>query len=68
MLQQEEREIKKRGTVAHVMNEKDRKPAAYVLFRGEYDKRRDKVSPGTPKMLPPFPEDLPRNRLGFANG
>ena len=37
-----------------------------VLFRGEYDKRRDKVSPGTPKALPPFPEDLPRNRLGFA--
>ena len=24
---------------------------AYVLFRGEYDKRRDKVEPSTPKRL-----------------
>jgi hypothetical protein len=66
MLEQEERDIKKRGTVAHVMNEKETPAVAFVLNRGEYDKRRDKVSPGTPKLLPDFPEDLPRNRLGFA--
>ncbi len=39
---------------------------AYVLYRGDYDKRRDAVKPGTPKALPPMPADLPRNRLGFA--
>src|SRR5206468_5160818 len=39
---------------------------AFVLFRGEYDKRRDRVSPGTPAALPPLPDDLPRNRLGLA--
>ena len=39
---------------------------AYVLFRGDYDKRRDKVLPETPAVLPPFPKDAPRNRLGFA--
>jgi hypothetical protein len=39
---------------------------AYVLFRGEYDKRRDPVKPVTPKALPPMPDDLPRNRLGLA--
>ena len=65
-LEQEERDIKKRGTIAHVMNEKSTEPEAYVLFRGEYDKRRDKVAPGTPEMLPAFPEDYPKNRLGFA--
>jgi len=65
-LEQEERDIKKRGTVAHVMNEKETPPEAYVLFRGEYDKRREKVGPGTPEMLPAFPEDYPKNRLGFA--
>lgn len=65
-LEEEEREIKKRGTIAHVMNEKDSPPEAYVLFRGEYDKRREKVSPGTPEMLPKYPEDYPKNRLGFA--
>jgi uncharacterized protein DUF1553 len=36
------------------------------LNRGEYDQRKDKVSPGTPTMLPPFPADLPHNRLGLA--
>jgi hypothetical protein len=48
------------------MQEKQGEPAAYVLYRGDYDKRRDAVKPGTPKALPPMPADLPRNRLGFA--
>jgi hypothetical protein len=65
-LEQEEREIKARGTIAHVMHEKDKAPEAYVLFRGEYDKRRDKVGPATPQFLPAMPEGAPKNRLGFA--
>ncbi len=65
-LEEEERDIKKRGTIAHVMNEKSTPAEAYVLFRGDYDKRRDKVAPGTPEFLSAYPEDLPRNRLGFA--
>jgi hypothetical protein len=55
-----------RGTVAHVAQERDGAPMAYVLFRGDYDKRRDQVAAATPKALPPMPEELPRNRLGFA--
>ncbi len=39
---------------------------AHILFRGEYDKRRDPVTPDTPKVLPAMPAKLPRNRLGFA--
>jgi hypothetical protein len=66
-LELEEREIRARGTVAHVMQEKSDPPMAYVLYRGEYDKRRDPVTPETPDCLPPFPSDQPRNRLGFAN-
>ncbi|MBL8825444.1 MAG: DUF1553 domain-containing protein, partial [Planctomycetaceae bacterium] len=31
-----------------------------------YDKRRDPVKPDTPDMLPPWPKELPRNRLGLA--
>jgi len=65
-LQQEESAIKARGTVAHVMQEKPSEPMAYVLYRGEYDKRRDPVKADTPKSLPPMPKELPRNRLGFA--
>jgi len=49
-----------------VMREMGRPKVAYLLERGDYDKRRDAVSPGTPAVLPPFPHDQPRNRLGLA--
>ncbi|TWU21973.1 DUF1553 domain-containing protein [Bythopirellula polymerisocia] len=65
-LQREEQEIVARGTVAHIMQERDEAAAAFVLNRGEYDQRGEEVQPGTPAMLPPFDEDLPRNRLGLA--
>ena len=48
------------------MNEKTSEPEAFILFRGEYDKRRDQVKADTPKSLPPLPDDLPHNRLGLA--
>jgi hypothetical protein len=65
-LRREQAVLRGRGTVAYVMQEKPRQAMAYVLFRGEYNKRRDEVKPNTPKALPPMPADLPHNRLGFA--
>ena len=65
-LEQEQATIKTKATVAHVMQEKADPAMAFVLHRGDYDKRRDKVTPGTPAALPAMPDDLPRNRLGFA--
>ncbi len=64
--ERERNEILSRGTIAHVMQEKDKAAMAYVLYRGEYDQRKDPVTPGTPAALPPFPKDAPQNRLGFA--
>lgn len=66
VLEREEAGIRRRGTIAHVAQEKDAPAMAYVLYRGEYDKRRDEVSAETPPFLPPFPADAPRNRLGLA--
>lgn len=66
VLQGEESKIKGRGTVAHVMNERKDEAMAYVLYRGEYDKRRDPVKAATPTALPSMPDDLPDNRLGLA--
>ncbi len=43
----------------------DIKPA-YILKRGEYDKKLDKVGRDTPAFLPPLPPDAPKNRLGLA--
>ncbi len=65
-LESEHADIRKRGTVAHVMNEKSEMAKAYILDRGEYDKRKEEVKPDTPDILPPFPENLPKNRLGLA--
>jgi hypothetical protein len=62
----EEAAIKQRGTYAHVMHERDEPAMAYLLYRGEYDKRRDPVKPHTPKVMPPLPAELPPNRLGLA--
>ncbi|MEY2429208.1 MAG: hypothetical protein QOJ40_2093 [Verrucomicrobiota bacterium] len=65
-LENEESAIKARSSVTHVMQERDEAAVAYVLNRGEYAQRKDKVLPGTPAALPPMPADFPRNRLGFA--
>lgn len=65
-LEQEQAILRGRSTIAHVMQEKGEGAMAYVLFRGEYDKRRDEVKADTPDILPPFPEGAPRNRLAFA--
>ncbi len=62
----EEVQIKARGTIAHVMNERDGEAIAYVLYRGEYDQKRDPVKAVTPAALPPLADGLPRNRLGLA--
>jgi hypothetical protein len=40
---------------------------AYILKRGEYDKRGDKVARGLPAALPAPAKDLPMNRRGLAS-
>jgi hypothetical protein len=65
-LQQEEATIKSRGAVSLIMTERKEPGMAYILNRGEYDKRKDKVTPDVPKSLPPLPSDAPKNRLSFA--
>ena len=39
---------------------------AFILKRGSYDQPLDAVTADTPRVLPPFPADAPRNRLGLA--
>ena len=49
-----------------VMRELPEPKKAYILFRGEYNQRRDEVKPGVPEWLLAFPANAPRNRLGVA--
>jgi hypothetical protein len=39
---------------------------AFVLVRGEYDKKGAKVSPAVPAAFPALPAGAPNNRLGLA--
>lgn len=49
-----------------VMGEPDSTRQTYVLDRGMYDAPLEKVSAGVPAAILPFPEHLPKNRLGLA--
>ena len=49
-----------------VMQELPKPKKAYLLTRGEYDKRTDEVPMHAPHFLPPLPAGAPVNRLGLA--
>ena len=50
-----------------VFREKAGEPKpAFLLKRGEYDQRGEKVERGVPAFLPPLPPGAPVNRLGLA--
>ena len=66
-LRAEEIPLRERGAMTLIMGEAaDRQPSAYILLRGSYSSKGDKVSPATPASLPAMKENLPRNRLGLA--
>ncbi|EDM27552.1 hypothetical protein LNTAR_20138 [Lentisphaera araneosa HTCC2155] len=48
-----------------IMQERPTPRGAYVLDRGQYDQRKDKVEPAVPAFLPDLPKG-PGNRLTFA--
>ncbi|MEK6249265.1 MAG: PSD1 and planctomycete cytochrome C domain-containing protein, partial [Planctomycetales bacterium] len=60
-------ELEKKSPLSLVFKESSQPRAAYLLKRGEYDQRGEQVQRATPTVLPPLPDDLPRNRLGLAN-
>ena len=49
-----------------VMREMAEPRPTFLLRRGEYDQQTDEVDAVVPAVLPPIPEDLPKNRLGLA--
>ena len=49
-----------------VMKELPTPRDAFLLVRGEYDKKGDAVRAGLPAVLPPLPAGSPTNRLGLA--
>ena len=49
-----------------VMSDMPKPRDTFILMRGQYDKKGEKVTVGTPASLSPMPKGAPANRLGFA--
>lgn len=49
-----------------VMAEMDKPRDTFILLRGQYDKKGEKVTPGIPEALGQLPSDAPANRLTLA--
>jgi hypothetical protein len=65
-LTQQKDALEKQLPTTLVFKERKEILPAYLLKRGEYDKKGDKVERATPGFLPPLPADAARSRLGFA--
>jgi hypothetical protein len=65
-LAQEKQQLDKQAPTCMVFKERSDIRPAYILTRGEYDRRGDQVGRDTPAFLPPLPKEAPRNRLGLA--
>jgi hypothetical protein len=66
LLETEQSKLRKKGSMSLVMEEKKEEPHAHVLVRGEYANEGERVTAGTPAVLPPMAADAPKNRLGLA--
>jgi Protein of unknown function (DUF1553)/Protein of unknown function (DUF1549)/Concanavalin A-like lectin/glucanases superfamily/Planctomycete cytochrome C len=65
-LRKERQKLEKSLTTTMVMAEMSKPRDTFILGRGEYDNRGEKVTSGVPSFLPPMARDLPANRLGLA--
>ncbi len=63
---EEEAAVDKAIPFTMVAKEMEKPRETFMLIRGEYDKKGDKVGPGVPAILPPLPAGAPTNRLGLA--
>ena len=58
--------LEKTITTTMVMSELRKPRETFVLARGDYRNKAEKVQPGVPAMLPPLPKGAPLNRLTLA--
>jgi hypothetical protein len=65
-LRQERAALDKQVPTTMVMQEMPQPRETFLLVRGQYDQKGEKVTAGVPALLPPLPEGAPANRLGLA--
>lgn len=65
-LRKSQAELDKLVPTAMVMQEMASPRETFMLLRGQYDKKGEKVTAGVPEHIAPFPKEAPQNRLGLA--
>jgi hypothetical protein len=65
-LRQELTDIEKRIPTTMVMQELEKPRDTFMLIRGQYDKKGEKVTPAVPVAFGRLPDNAPANRLGLA--
>jgi hypothetical protein len=65
-LRKEQAELEKQMPTTMVMAEMAQPRETFLLTRGQYDKKGEKVSAGVPAFLPSPPPNAPANRLSLA--
>jgi hypothetical protein len=66
VIKQERDRLDQQMPVSLIFKERPQPRPAYVLKRGEYDQKGEKVERQTPAFLPPLPEKAPKDRLTLA--
>lgn len=65
-LEKQKKDLEKVIPTSMVMKEMPNPRDTYVLKRGDYRAKLEKVTAGTPSVLPPLPKGVPANRLTLA--
>jgi hypothetical protein len=65
-LRTEKQDLERTIPTAMIMAELPTPRDTFVLARGDYRNRTEKVQPGVPAVLPPLPNDAPVTRLSLA--
>ncbi|MFO0945591.1 MAG: DUF1553 domain-containing protein [Planctomycetota bacterium] len=65
-LRGEEKQISDQIPTTLVMEDAPQRRDAFVLIRGEYAKKGEKVEPKVPAVFPPLPDGMTPNRLALA--
>jgi hypothetical protein len=65
-LRQQKEDLTRQILTVMVMDEMDQPRETFVLARGDYRNKTEKVTPGVPAILPPLPQGAPLNRLTLA--
>jgi hypothetical protein len=65
-IKKQKEELDKQVFSVMVMKEMDKPRETFILGRGDYRNKTEKVNAGVPAILPPLPKDAPTSRLTLA--